>query len=464
MGASQSRYGGIGQKMYVNLDKQAMVEHDVKKLHDAMAGLGTDEANLIRILANRSPEDLEAIRKAFQEKYGRKGDLIEWIKDDTSGDFQNVMVAMAQDPAEMDADALHKAMKGLGTDDDALIQILTTRSPSHLARVTAIFDKKYGKGGLLKWIEDDTSGDYQRTLKALLDPPGYYAEQFHDAIAGFGTDDSKLQRLLASLKSNDTAVDVLRKNNDVMGLNANLAVEMDFEVSYCPSLLEIKKRYLEKYKKSLEDHIKENVSGNYGKLCSHLFSDPAERDAAFIHEAIARPGTNEDKLVLTLITRSPKERQNIAAAYYKLYGKAMTDDISDDTSFRFKQTLLALVTPREEVLADALHKAMKGLGTDDAALIRVLVHRTPLEVRQIAEIYERKYKKSLLSAVNSETSGWFNKALCYIIRQGTETPAIQVPISMTQWKKDVDRGSGGKKKSKKDSVPAATPASSSSAK
>ncbi len=43
--------------------------------------------------------------------------------------------------------------------------------------------------------------------------------------------------------------------------------------------------------------------------------------------------------------------------------------------------------------ADALHKAMKGLGTNEAALINVLCHRTSQQRTQIYQAYKSGYGK-----------------------------------------------------------------------
>ena len=62
-----------------------------------------------------------------------------------------------------------------------------------------------------------------------------------------------------------------------------------------------------------------------------------------------------------------------------------------------------------------LRKAMKGLGTDDTTLIRVIVTRTELDMPYIKAEYEKQYKKPLVDAVHSETSGHYRSFLLALV-------------------------------------------------
>jgi annexin A7/11 len=78
--------------------------------------------------------------------------------------------------------------------------------------------------------------------------------------------------------------------------------------------------------------------------------------------------------------------------------------------------------------AEALRKAMKGFGTDEKALIRILPDKDPLQINVIRETFHRRFNRHLLNDVESETSGWFEKGLCAIIRG----PLLQDVILLKQ--------------------------------
>lgn len=94
-------------------------------------------------------------------------------------------------PAE-DAKRLYKAMKGIGTDETTLIDVLCQRTWPQRQEIVMAYKSAYGKD-LQRSIESETSGDFRDVLVALLKPPIFYeAEMLRNSVAGLGTNEEIL--------------------------------------------------------------------------------------------------------------------------------------------------------------------------------------------------------------------------------------------------------------------------------
>lgn len=58
---------------------------------------------------------------------------------------------------------------------------------------------------------------------------------------------------------------------------------------------------------------------------------------------------------------------------------------------------------------------MKGLGTDDSTLIRVIVTRAEIDLQYIKAEYHKNYGKTLNDAVHKETSSHYRAFLLSLI-------------------------------------------------
>ncbi|KAL2120951.1 hypothetical protein VTJ04DRAFT_4978 [Mycothermus thermophilus] len=66
--------------------------------------------------------------------------------------------------------------------------------------------------------------------------------------------------------------------------------------------------------------------------------------------------------------------------------------------------------------AHALRAAMRGFGTDEKALIRILATKDPLQIATIRDAYTRLHRRDLIADLKSETSGWFEAGLVQLAR------------------------------------------------
>ncbi|XP_056698987.1 annexin D5 isoform X2 [Spinacia oleracea] len=145
----------------------------------------------------------------------------------------------------------------------------------------------------------------------------------------------------------------------------------------------------------------------------------ADNDAKALYKAGEKKlGTNEDMFIKIFSQRSRAQLAAIDSAYHSMYGHSLEKAIKKETSGNFAYALLTLLRCADnpaKYFAKVLRKAMKGLGTDDTTLIRVIVTRVEIDMQYIKAEYEKKYKKSLVDAVHSETSGDYRKFLLALL-------------------------------------------------
>ena len=152
---------------------QYNIDADVHSLYKAGEGrMGTDESQFIHILCNRPDAHLRSVFQAYQQRYHKKFTKV--IKSEFSGWIKTAMcylVSWIQNPAHCVAKNLENAMKGMGTDDQALIrQLVRNRTPVFMNQIKGAYMAKY-KRSLRERIKGETSGDYRRTLLAVIGEP-----------------------------------------------------------------------------------------------------------------------------------------------------------------------------------------------------------------------------------------------------------------------------------------------------
>ncbi|XP_016952007.1 annexin B11 isoform X2 [Drosophila biarmipes] len=308
-----------------------------------------------------------------------------------------VVPAQAFDPVK-DAHALRKAMKGFGTDEDALIEIICRRTNEQRQEIQRQYKTHFGKD-LIEDIKSETSGNFEKLLVGLLRPiVDYYCAELNDAMAGLGTDEEVLIEILCTLSNME--------------------------------IYTIKNQYLRLYGAHLESELKSETSGNFKRLLTSLITaardesgrvDPvaAKNDARELLKAgELRVGTDESMFNMILCQRNYQQLKMIFQEYEGMTGHSLEKAIKKEFSGDVMEGLIAIyrcVTNKAEYFASRLHKSMAGIGTNDTQLIRVIITRSEIDMTDIKVAFERLYGKSLKSWIKGDTSGHYKHALYALV-------------------------------------------------
>uniref|UniRef100_A0A8C6RAZ0 Annexin n=1 Tax=Nannospalax galili TaxID=1026970 RepID=A0A8C6RAZ0_NANGA len=140
-----------------------------------------------------------------------------------------------------------------------------------------------------------------------------------------------------------------------------------------------------------------------------------KKDAQDLFEAGEKKwGTDEVKFLSVLCSRNRNHLLHVFDEYKRISQKDIEQSIKSETSGSFEDALLAIVKcmrNKPAYFAERLYKSMKGLGTDDSTLIRVMVSRAEIDMLDIRANFKRLYGKSLFSFIKGDTSGDYRKVL-----------------------------------------------------
>ncbi|CAB1338637.1 unnamed protein product [Coregonus sp. 'balchen'] len=219
---------------------------DVEVLRKAMKGFGTDEAAIIELLGSRTNKQRVPMVAAYKTTYGK--DLFHDLKSELTGNFEKLAIAMLQTPTKFDASQLKEAISGAGTDEACLIEILSSRSNAEIREINQMYKNVFNEyqqmsgRDIVKSICREMSGNVEdgmvAVVKSIRNTPEYFAERLHKAMAGAGTKDRTLIRVMVTRSEVD--------------------------------MLDIRQVYQKNYGKSLYTAISGDTSGDYTKLLLKL--------------------------------------------------------------------------------------------------------------------------------------------------------------------------------------------------
>ncbi|XP_078285877.1 annexin A2-like [Rhinoraja longicauda] len=139
-------------------------DDDAAILVRALETKGVDENTIIDILTRRSNAQRQDIAFNFQRR-GKKP-LEEVMNCSLKEPLKSVILGLLKSPAKYDAQEMKKAIKGLGTNEATLIEILCSSTNKEIHEMSAAYLEAYKKD-MITEIKGDTSGDFRKLLCIL---------------------------------------------------------------------------------------------------------------------------------------------------------------------------------------------------------------------------------------------------------------------------------------------------------
>ena len=305
-----------------------MSESEISSLSEQLykALQSGEEETLINITVQNPLTIRLKIREKYKSLYGQ--DLLENLKSKLSGDFKDLMIGLYKSIYEFDSEQCYKAIKGLGTDEDTLIEILATRPNWMIKKIKDVYNNTYKKD-----LEKDVIGDTSGTLQKLF-----------VSILQCNRSDNKTPDID---KAKEMAIDLFKgdKEKNKIGLDEDKIVKYFGLLSPC-ELMHLAREFHREYGKSLINVIEDEFGGDLRKLIKTIFYAnicPSEYFATRVKESVKGLGTEEKILNRVVITRNEVDMDVIKEYYKILYSKNLVDDVKSDTSGNYQKLLVALI-------------------------------------------------------------------------------------------------------------------------
>lgn len=297
---------------------------DCAELYRAFKGFGCDDKKVIEILGHRNFAQRHELRETYRNVYS--DDLLSRLKSELRGNFERAAVLWMEGAAERDAVIIRDALKGWGTKDLALIELICTRTGSQLQTIRQAYNIRF-RHSLDEDISSDTSGDYRRLLLAYLN--NYRPETPHVDLQLAQADCTALYRAgEGRLGTDETAIITILSTRSSAQLNASFHM------------------YSQTYGHDIEKAMRRETSGNFLNAlrtiikCVHF---PAKYFAKVLYMSMKGIGTDDGTLIRVVVTRAEIDMQYIKAEFIRKYRKPLDQMISSDTSGSYKKFLLALI-------------------------------------------------------------------------------------------------------------------------
>ncbi|KAF4458341.1 annexin XIV [Fusarium albosuccineum] len=296
-----------------------------------------------------------------------------------------------------DAQALRKAMKGFGTDEKALIAILSNKDPLQIETLRAAYERAHRRN-LVADIQSETSSWFEKALVSMARGPLLSdVHNLHDAMSGPGTKELVLNDVLLG-----------RSNADIK------AIKSAYYHTFHDRLEDVVKGDLSM---KTERHFMIVLNATRAEDSAPVFPQQVDDDVMQIYKATeGKMGTDEILVCSILSNRNDNQIRAIAHTYKQKFNKDLEKVIKSEFSGHMEDALLFQLrnaTDKYMHAAKLLEDSMAGMGTKDHLLVARVIryHWDRNTLANVKGAYQARYNRSLGTRIKGETSGDYRKAM-----------------------------------------------------
>ncbi|XP_027342859.1 annexin-like protein RJ4 [Abrus precatorius] len=307
------------------------------------------------------------------------------------------LIAYNQSSPVQDAEALRQAFKGWGADNKAIIAILGHRNVHQRQEIRKAYEEIYQED-LIKRLESEISGDFERAVYRWM---------------------------LEAAERDAVLVNVaIRNGNRDYHVVAEIACVLSAE-----ELFAVRRAYHNRYKRSMEEDVAANTTGQLRQLLVGLVSafryegneinaKLAQTEANILHEAVREKKDNFEEVIRILTTRSKTQLVATFNRYRDEHGISISKKLLDHASDDFHKVLhtaIRCINDHKKYYEKVLRNALKKFGTDEDGVSRVVVTRAEKDLKDIKELYYKRNSVHLEDAVSKDTSGDYKKFILTLL-------------------------------------------------
>ena len=274
----------------------------------------SEKSKIVELICKLSNEQRQNLKQMYLSSYGTE--LDKDLKSALSGDAEDLILGLMKTPVDFDAEQIYLSMKGIGTDEDTLSEMIATRPSRRLIRIRERYHELYNET-LENDIKGDTS-DYYRNILIAMIQGGRSDNPYPNS--------QKMKEIVQKLTEDNDSI----KDN---------FVSYFVNCSY-GEICTICREYEKATGKYILDSIKNLFSSdeyNFFSILLNYISDPGKFFAEKIH------GFKDKDLIRIIVSRNEENMDEIRDSYKELYNIELIEDIKNHTKGDFQLGLSILV-------------------------------------------------------------------------------------------------------------------------